>query len=286
MISIALALTSALSWGTGDFLGGLAARRYGLAWVLCGTALGGLLTGVAVSLISGDAFPPAREVLLAAVAGVAGLIGLACFYHALAIGTMSIVAPISATGITIPVAWGVIQGEHLSSLAVGAIVVVIVGVMLASREHSPVAAETSESHALSVLLALAAAVGFGLVFLLIAETADTSVYWPSAILKAATLAGAALFVLGRTLSGGEIGPRPAGRHWLFPISIGFFDVSANVSFAAATTHGTLAVASVVSSLYPVTTVILAFIFLHERLATSQRIGVAMALLGVAMLAAT
>lgn len=284
MLSIALALTSALSWGTGDFLGGLAARRYGLAWVLCGTAAGGIVLGVSVSLISGDPFPPAHDTLLAVIAGLCGLVGLACFYHALAIGTMSIVAPISATGAAIPVLWGVSQGEQLSALAIAAIVVVIVGVMLASREQADQPTK-SESHALSILLALAAAAGFGAVFTLIAETADASIYWPSAILKAATLSGALVFVALQGARHADLGLRPRGRQWLFPISIGFFDVSANVVFAASTTHGTIAISSVVSSLYPVTTVLLAYGFLHERLARVQRIGVVLALIGVAGLAA-
>lgn len=285
MLSIALALTSALTWGTGDFLGGLAARRYGLAWVLCGTATGGLLLGTAFSLISGDPFPDAHYVMLAASAGIAGLIGLACFYHALAIGTMSIVAPISASGAAIPVAWGIAQGETLSLAASIAIVVLIAGVMLASREQPDAPAQASESHALSIVLAFAAAASFGTVFTLIAETSESSVYWPSAILKASTLTCAVAFLALQSVRSAELGARPIGRGWLFPISIGFFDVSANVAFAAATTHGSLAIASVVSSLYPVTTVLLAYFFLHERLDRMQRVGVVMALVGVAALAA-
>lgn len=285
MLSIALALGSALTWGTGDFLGGLAARRFGLAWVLCGTATGGLLFGTTVALISGDPFPAAHYVVLAAAAGVAGLIGLACFYHALAIGTMSIVAPISASGAAIPVAWGLANGETLSTASAAAIVVLICGVMLASREQSENPTASSESHTLSVVLALAAAAGFGTVFTLIAETSEASIYWPSAILKAATLSGALIFVAVQSARSAELGARPHRRAWLFPLMIGCFDVSANVMFAGATTHGDLAIASVVSSLYPVTTVLLAFAFLHERLTRSQQVGVAMALIGVAALAA-
>lgn len=285
MLSIALALSSALLWGTGDFLGGLASRRYALAWVLCGTAVGGLILGTTISLLSGDPFPPTHDAVLGAIAGVAGLIGLAAFYHALAIGTMSIVAPISATGASIPVVWGVTNGESLSALAIVAILVVVSGVMLASREQTPEDVEPKESHTLSVALALVAAAGFGTVFTLIGEASDSSVYWPSAILKMTTLTGALLFVAFSALRGADLGVRPAGRQWLFPLAIGCFDVSANVTFAAATQEGQIAIASVVSSLYPVTTVLLAYAFLHERLARSQLAGVAMALGGVAVLAA-
>jgi drug/metabolite transporter (DMT)-like permease len=285
MLGIALALASALTWGTGDFLGGLAARRYGLAWVLCGTALGGLILGVTISLASGDALPASGELLLATAAGFAGLIGLACFYHALAIGTMSIVAPVSASGAAVPVLWGIANGERLSALAALGIVVVIAGVMLASRAEPHADQPIGESHALSVVLALVAAASFGAVFTLIAETADASIYWPSAVLKLATLTGAVLFVLARLAAKADLGQRPRGREWLFPLTIGLFDVSANVAFSAATTHGALAITAVVSSLYPVTTVLLAYAFLHERLSRGQRAGVAMAMVGVAVLAA-
>lgn len=286
MLSIALAFSSALIWGTGDFLGGIAARRYGLAQVLLGTATGGLLLGVALSLISGDPFPESKYALMGAAAGVAGLIGLACFYHALAIGTMSIVAPVSASGAAIPVAWGIANGERLSLLGAIATVVLVTGVMLASREKT--AQESvmapSESHTLSVLLALAAAVSFGTVFTLIAESAVESIFWPSAILKASTLCVAVLFIAIQSARGADLGNTPRGGGWLFPISIGFFDVTANIVFAAAITHGSIAVASVVSSLYPVTTVLLAYFFLHERLSGSQKFGVALAMAGVAALA--
>ncbi len=287
MFSIALAFSSGLIWGTGDFLGGLAARRFGLAQVLVGTATGGMLLGVALALMSGDPFPEQRYVLMGAGAGVAGLVGLACFYHALAIGTMSIVAPISACGAAVPVAWGIAKGEQIDPLAAAAIVVLSAGVLLASRQQpASDAHEPNESHLLSVLLALAAAVSFGTVFALIAEAAEASIYWPSAVLKFSTLCVALLLVGLQRLRGAELGATPSGVQWLFPISIGFFDVTANVVYAAAVTNGTIAIASVVSSLYPVTTVLLAYGFLHERLSAGQRTGVLLAMVGVAILALT
>jgi drug/metabolite transporter (DMT)-like permease len=168
-----------------------------------------------------------------------------------------------------------------------AILVAVAGVILASREQdlAHTTGVDAETHRQSILLAIVAAIGFGTIFTLIAEAGDASIYWPAAVLKATTLV-AVTVVIG--LSGKRRDAwdaRPKGSQWLFPISIGFFDVTANITFAASTHHGALAITSVVSSLYPVTTVILAYAFLHERLAVSQRVGVVLALVGVAMLAA-
>lgn len=290
MIAIALASASALLWGTGDFLGGIASRRFALIWVLFGSALGGITLSAGGGLIAGDPIPPAHDMFLGVIAGVCGVVALAAFYRALAIGTMSIVAPITATGSAIPVVWGVVgRDESLSAFAVFAILVAVGGVILASREQD-VAHTTGvdpETHRQSILLAIVAAIGFGTIFALIAEAGEESIFWPAAALKFTTfvivVAVIAFGALSKRLPGW--GDRPEKRQWLFPFSIGFFDVGANITFAASSHHGALAITSVVSSLYPVTTVMLAFAFLHERLAASQLVGVVMALTGVAMLAA-
>lgn len=288
MIAILLALSAAVSWGTGDYLGGIASRRFALLWVLMAASLGGLLLSGTATVISGDEAPTQQHFVLAACAGAAGLVALAAFYQALAIGTMSIVAPITATGAAIPVLWGVIgRGESLTLFAIFAILVAVTGVILASREQDK--AETTgvddATHRRSIFLAIVAAVGFGTIFTLIAEAGEESIYWPAATLKLTTLGLVVIIVALAGARRSTWGARPRGKEWLFPITIGFFDVTANITFAAAAQQGKLAITSVVSSLYPVITVILAFIFLHERLAMSQRVGVVMALAGVVMLAA-
>lgn len=288
MIAILLALSAAVSWGTGDYLGGIASRRFALLWVLLASAFGGLLVSGTATVISGDDAPTLEHFILAAFAGVAGLVALAAFYQALAIGTMSIVAPITATGSAIPVLWGVIgRGESLTLFAIFAIIVVVTGVILASREQDEARTTGVDdaTHRRSILLAMVAAIGFGTIFILIAEAGEESIYWPAATLKVTTLGLVVLILLLAGARRTTWGARPRGREWLFPITIGFFDVTANITFAAAAQQGKLAITSVVSALYPVITVILAFIFLHERLAVSQRVGVVMALAGVVMLAA-
>ena len=164
--------------------------------------------------------------------------------------------------------WGVIgRDETLTPFAIFAIVVAVCGVILASREQDK--AETTgvdaATHRRSILLAIVAAIGFGTIFTLIAEAGEESIYWPAAVLKTTTLGAVVLIVVLAGSRRSTWGARPRGRGWLFPISIGFFDVTANITFAAAAQEGKLAITSVVSSLYPVITVMLAFVFLHERL---------------------
>lgn len=286
MLSIALALASAISWGTGDFLGGLKTRRFAVPLVLVGTSTGGVLLALAMSLVSSQEIPPAGDLLLGAISGAIGLVALGAFYQALAIGTMSIVAPVSASGTAIPVIWGIANGESLSALAYGGLVAVVLGVMIASREQDaahegqPVAL----NHRASILLALVAAVGFGAIYVLIAEAATVSEFWPIVALKGTSLLLVGILVV---VAGSRIkGERPSGNAWLPLLVVGMLDVTANATYAFATKEGPVAISAVVASMFPITTVILAHIFLGERIAPSQKAGVALALVGVVVLAGT
>lgn len=286
MLSIALALASALAWGAGDFLGGMQSRRFAVPLVLVGTSLGGLLLALTMVLVSGQEIPPNRDLALGAIAGVVGLIALGAFYRALAIGTMSIVAPISASGTAIPVLWGVANGDELNALAYAGLIAVVIGVMLASREQDEAAGglPSADGHRESVLLALVAAVGFGSIYVFIAEASNVSELWPLVLLKATSLLAIGLFVAAawRRIPG----RRPSGRLWLPLLLIGTFDVTANATYAFATQEGPIAIAAVIASMFPITTVLLAHRFLGERIARVQQVGVAIALIGVVILAAT
>lgn len=284
MLSIALALASAITWGTGDFLGGLQTRRFAVPYVLIGTSLGGGLLILVALAITGQAAPPASDLWLGFAAGFVSLIALGAFYSALSIGTMSIVAPISATGTAIPVVWGLAHGESLGLLAIAAVVVTVTGVVLASREHAPETKTEEESgdHRRAVVLSFVAAAGFGTIFVLIAEASTVSVLWPNLVLRSTSFTLICVFVF--LFRGRIVNPRPAGGQWLTVIGIGFFDVTANVTYALATNHGPIAVASVVAAMYPIMTVLLAYEFLHERISASQKLGVALAIAGVVVLA--
>ena len=269
MLAALLALASSVSWGFSDFLGGVQSRRNALAAVLVlsqAVALVLLLIAVAAGAPTDH---DTTATLLAAGCGLFGMLALAAFYHALTIGTMSIVAPISATGTAIPVLVGLLSGEEPSLLQLGGIVLAAGGVVLAAREAPSEDAERRRDSRRAVALALFAAVGFGTFFAGIdraEETADVAVL----LLVCAVLRP----------------PLPRDRGSLGPIAaVGVLDLLANLLFVLAAARGLLSVVGVLGSLYPVVTVILARVVLDERLSRTQAKGVLITLAGVVALAA-
>ena len=159
MIGVALALAASLSWGIADFGGGIGTRRVQLVWVLVVSQVAGLLLVGAIALATLPQPPSGRELAWGAFGGVMGAVGLSCFYRALAIGTMGIVGPITATGAVVPIAYGLALGEHPSVLQGVGIVVAVSGVVAASLEPLPEGA--GRKLATGVGLSLFAAIGFG-----------------------------------------------------------------------------------------------------------------------------
>jgi drug/metabolite transporter (DMT)-like permease len=276
VLAIALALGASLTWGLGDFLGGLKSRTLPLLSVLVVSQSAGLLAVLGWLAVSGEAFPGWGSLGLAAAAGAAGGVGIAALYRGMAVGAMGIVAPVSGISATIPFTVGVISGERPSPLQLAGVVVALAGIALASREP----AERGGGRAAGMGLALVAAVGFGLYFVFADRAAAGSVPFAVATARAVALSlslGAAL-VVGASL-------RPARGYLPVLAVVGLCDVGANVLFALATTRGFLSVVAVLASLYPVVTVALAAIVLRERIAPTQRLGVAGALVGAAMITA-
>jgi drug/metabolite transporter (DMT)-like permease len=237
--------------------------------------------GIVYVAASGDPFPALGPAALATGAGVAGCAALAAFYRGLAIGTMSIVAPISATGVAIPVLVGLASGERPGGLQVAGMVLACCGVVLAAREPPAVDAAARRTGRTAVGLALLAAIGFGSFFAGIDRAEETAdVAW---VLLAARTADVALLVVAALALRPPIPRSPAA---LGPIAaIGAFDLLANLLFVLATGRGLLSVVGVLGSLYPAVTVVLARLVLHERLSRIQNAGVLITLSGVVALAA-
>ena len=241
-------------------------------------------TGLAIVLLlvagSGEALPSGEAILFSLAAGVSGVSALGLFYSALAMGTMSIVAPISASGAALPVIVGLASGDTLSVLAATGLAVTMLGVVLASLEatHEEERAHTRASRR-SIGLALAAALGFGGYFALSDSAADESVLW---LLVFVRVVGVPVLLLLLLTGGAAL---PSGRDRRLVAGAGVLDVSATGMYGVAQTLGSLSVVSVVGSLYPVTTVLLARGVLGERLRRIQAVGVVLALLGVALIAA-
>jgi drug/metabolite transporter (DMT)-like permease len=247
--------------------------------VLTVSQTAGLLIALVLFPLIGADDLPADKLLVAAGAGAAAIFGLGAFYRAMAMGTMSIVAPIAALGVVIPVAVGLAKGEEPGVVSLIGLVLGIVGVVVLSYEEGQAPEQASVARR-SILLALVAAVGFGVFFTALDSVATDRPGWA---ITAARLGGVAVILTAllatRTSLRGVGGSMPT----LF--AIGAFDITANTLFAIAATKGLLPVVAVGGSMYPVFTIALAHMVLGERLAFAQRVGVAMALVGVLLIAA-
>jgi drug/metabolite transporter (DMT)-like permease len=276
-VALLLALGASLSWGAGDFLGGLASRRASVLAVLPLTQGAGLVGVAVVVAIAQDPVPGWGSAAVAAAAGLAGAVGLAGLYRGMAIGAMGVVAPISALAAVVPFTVGVAGGERPNMLQLVGVVAALVGIVLVSREPGG----AGSARAAGVGLALVAAAGFGFYFTLTDVAADDAgAPWTVFVSRGtATAVAIVVFLIARP-------PLRLDRALLrLVLAVGFFDVAANVLFGVATTKGLVSIVSVLASLYPVVTVVLARVVLHERISTPQRAGAGAALTGAALITA-
>jgi drug/metabolite transporter (DMT)-like permease len=204
---------------------------------------------------------------------------LAAFYTALAVGTMSVVAPIAALGVVVPVAYGLALGEQPGPVQLGGLAVAVTGVVVLSYEEDENGPERPVARR-SIVLALISALGFGAFFTLLDVAAADRPGW--AILSA-RLGGVVAVAAAAALARPSLRGIP-GSLWIL-VAVGFFDIAANTLFAVASTMGLLPVVAVGGSMYPAFTIALAHLVLGERLSFAQRIGVALALAGVVLIAA-
>jgi drug/metabolite transporter (DMT)-like permease len=262
-----------------DFLGGLMARRIAVLVVIVISQTAGLTVIAIAVAAAGEPAPDAAFIPYAALAGLAGVCGLAAFYSALATGKMSVVAPISSMAVLVPVAVGLATGDRPSAVQAAGAMLGIVGIVLASREAVD-EAETDRRVAAGVGLALVSALAFGSFFVGMDVAADHDPLWANLVNRGTSLSLAVLAVIVFRPGFGGVERRVLPTLMV----IGVLEMSANVAFAFAATEGLLSITSVLSSLYPVVVVVLAWLVLHERLQFSQRAGVAAALAGVALIA--
>jgi drug/metabolite transporter (DMT)-like permease len=275
MVPVALALGASLAWGASDFLAGLKTRRLALVWVLLVSQATGFVLVLTAALVLGEPLPGRDAALLAAGAGVAELVGFAALYRALAIGTMSVVAPISAMAALLPIMVSLAEGTAPTTAQGAGMALALGGAMLASI----VIGESGSGRraAAGVGLAVVAALGFGAFFVGTDLAADDGALWAVTINRAVAVS-LLLVIVAATRR-----PSPLERDQIAPLAtVGVLDISANVMFAIALTVGMAAAVSVLGSLYPVATVILARAILHEKLSISQRGGVLTALAGIGL----
>ncbi len=273
-----LGVSSGLCWGAADFLGGLEARRLPAIAVTLWSQIVGAAALAAVLLLIG-APPNVDSVVWGGAAGVFGGLALVSFYQSMATGAMSLVAPVSACGALVPVVFAFLAGNAPDPAASVGIVLALAGLVLISLHSEATPQHARLSHG-SLALALGAALGFGFFYVCLDRASSppgATVLWA----VAGTRAGSLLTVLLLAVLVRQKPPLP--RRLLPIVLVGLLDTSANVLFASASTSGNPGIVAVLGSLYPVVPVLMGRLVLAERLTLAKYAGVALALLGVALI---
>ncbi|HEX4679505.1 MAG TPA: DMT family transporter [Gaiellaceae bacterium] len=273
MTPLLLALGASLAWGVSDFVGPLVARTLGALRVLFWAQVGGLLAiGLAVA-IRGQG-PAGWAVLFAVLAAIGGMLGLFAYYRGIQRGAISVVAPIAGISAIVPVIFGIATGDSPSPLQLTGVACALLGVVLASIEHH----EGTRRVAAGAGLALLAAAGFGFYFPWMHEAGKADFWWASL-----TFRTVALLLVAAVVAQRRTPLRLGKRDLAIVFAAGIGDTVGNALFAASSTHGLVSLTSVLASLYPVVTVLLAASVLHERVAPMQRAGIVLTLTGVVLI---
>lgn len=276
MLAALLALGASLTWGLGDFLGGVKARALPALTVLALSQPFGLAAlGIAV-VVRGRGIP-GDEVAWSALSALLGTVGLFAFYRGLATGAMSVVAPIAAVAAGIPVIWGVaVSGDRITGLQGIGFVAALGGSVAASLELHPERAQLAKGVGWAALAMLL----FGGYYIPMHAASTQDWLWPAFLFRCTSVTFVWSLVLVRRFRASGLRP-----HLLGLLAVGVLDTAGNALFAAASSHGLLSVVSVLATLYPVVTVLLARAVLGERVQRTQDLGVAVALAGVVLITA-
>ena len=276
MLAALCALGASVAWGIGDFLGGLKSRTVPLLVVLLLAQVSGVAAIGLVVAVAGNP-PPGPSVLWAPLAALFGTVGLAAFFQGMAVGSISVVAPIAAVAAVVPVVFGIATGDDVSTVQLAGFAVALAGVALASFEQ-PAAGPVRV--AAGVPWAIAAVIGFGGYYVPMHEASGEDFLWAAFTFRLSVC----LLVLAAWLV--RRPPLGAARGSLLAIGlIGVMDTAGNSLFAAASSIGDVSVVSVLATLYPIVTVALATVVLSERVAGFQLVGVVAALTGVVLISA-
>ena len=275
-MAIVLSLLAALSYGAADFVGGFVSKRNEVFRVVFISQLFGTVPLLLVFPILNTGTFSTSAMWWGSAAGVAGGVGVVLLYRGLAVGRMSVVAPItSVEAAAVPVVFGLFLGERPGALSLVGVVVALLAVALVSS-----AAETSAGDRNSgIPEAIGAGLAFGVFFIVLDQAGDPSGMWPILSMRATSLVlVAAAMVVTRTALAPAV-----GTLWGIALS-GVLDVAANVLYLLSTHHGLLSLVAVITSMYPAATVVLARLFLHERLTGIQLVGLGLAAAGVTLIA--
>ena len=287
-----LALASAAFYGAADFLGGLASRRASAIAVVFIAQLSGLVAlGLMLPLLP-PSTPGHDDWMWGAAAGITGGIGVALLYRALAMGSMAIIAPITAVcAVIVPVAAAIAFGERPGTGAVAGIALAILAIVLVSQQSPPASPQKKTvapwrrgggiADTRGAGTALASGVAIGLFFLTLAQANADAGMWP---LVTARAVSSVLFAILALVARRSIRmPQPVAT---IAVAGGVIDMLANVLYLLATRHGPLSMVVTLSSLYPASTVLLARVVLGERINSVQTAGIVCALAAVMLIVGT
>lgn len=270
---ILLGLGAAAAWGTGDFAGGLASRRAGSIFVAAGAQIAGFILLVAGLVILQPPAPSGSTLLLGALGGIAGGIGLAALYAGLAIGAMGLVAAVSGVGgVLVPLAIGSLLFQtSIAPIQLAGVACAIAGVAAASG------VTIQGANRRAILLALVAALGFGLWFVFLDRAAEQDKLWALVASRgsASLLVGA--LALPRISRSSLRGVAP-----LVGLT-GVMDVVANGMVVLAFATIPVGIAAALSGIYPLATMLLARVVLHEALPRLGLVAVVLAVAGIVLI---
>jgi uncharacterized membrane protein len=277
-------LLAAASWGAADFSGGLASRRVSALAVVLGSQVLGILVAAGSAIVRGEPPPGPADVGWAAAAGAGGGIALVAFYRGLAIGRVSTVAPIAGVlAAAVPVVVGAItEGapdlRRIVGIALALLAVVLVSAASEEDALDDASTGTRDARTLSIALATLAGLGFGFFYVLIDRVSADLVFWPLVASRTASITTVAIVALAAR-------PSFAGLRSVAPLVViaGVLDVGGNAGFLAAAHLGRLDVASILASLYPIVTVLLAILVLRERVGPRHAVGMAAAVAAIAFI---
>lgn len=291
MLTIILGFATSLVYGFADFFGALGSKRIKPVVVTFWSGLSGLGLLLVAALFMGADFS-ADGIFWGVTAGVASAVAMSCLYASLAIGPISILSPLGAVvSAIVPMIVGSLQGDRFSvwgwvALAGILVAVVLVGFVPGEDVRLP--------STKGLLLGLAAGAGIGLVLIALAKAPHDTGLTSVIFLRATSASLLGIFMVFSLLKARKAasnpnasGERPAKApisFWWAVIVAGFFDSSANVFFTLASRLGSLSVVAVLTALYPLGTIILARLFLKEKIAKTQLVGILLALAASALLA--
>jgi drug/metabolite transporter (DMT)-like permease len=277
-MGVLLAVLAAAVYGTGDFYGGLATKRTSSSTVVATSGMVGLIVVLAAAPIVSTGPIPRNDLIVGAIAGAISPVALGALYRGLAVGRMSVVAPITAViAAVVPVAFGFLKGERPSVIVWAGILLAIVAVALISSSSHEDVAGVMEPAGRGIGEAAIAGIGFGALYVLLSQTSHG--LWPLVAMRSVSVPLAIAFTV-------------AARHRLLPpacaavslLAAGVFDMGANILYVVSLRFTLISIAAVVTSLYPASTVLLARLILNERLVMVQWAGVVCAFVGIAMIA--